>query len=211
MIKRFTPLVIAATVLTLAVGCKGKDSVANDPKAVLTSFFEKMAKKDIDGAAKLVTKDSKGTMEMMKKAMSAAEQMKELKTSEKDPTEEFANMEFGESKIDGDNATVSVHNKKKDETIDFPLKKEGGSWKVDFSMGTLMKMGMNQAGKNKDLMNDFNNSMDSTGLSDKMHDLMNSDSLKMGLEKMDSVIKNIDPEKLKKLEDALKSLEKMKE
>ena len=142
MIKKLNTLLIAATVLTLAVGCKGKDSVANDPKTVLISFFERMSKKDFDGAAKLATKDSKSTMDMMKKAMDAAEKMGGLsdKTKKDDPSEEFKKMQVGDAKIDGDNATVSVTNPSKDNNVvNFPLKKEGGSWKVDFSMATLMK------------------------------------------------------------------------
>jgi Domain of unknown function (DUF4878) len=210
MIKKLIPLVIAATVLTLAVGCKGKDSVGNDPKVVLTTFFERMSKKDIDGAAKLVTKNSKSTMELMKKAMTAAEELKGAKTEEKDPAEDFKSMQFGDAKIDGDNATVSVHNSKKEETIDFPLKKEGGAWKVDFSMGTLMKMGMNKAGKNNDFMNDDNSLKDTTGLSEKMEHFMNGDSLKKGLEQFDSIMKNMDPEKLQKMKEALKTLEQPK-
>jgi hypothetical protein len=57
-------------------------------------------------------------------------------------------MTFGDAKIDGDKATVSVTNPAKGkEPFEFPLVKEGGEWKVDFSMSTLMKMGMNQAGQ----------------------------------------------------------------
>jgi hypothetical protein len=211
MKKKLTPLFIAAAFLTCIAGCKGKDKVANDPKIVLTSFFERMSKKDIDGAAKLATKDSKGTMEMMKKAMSAAEEMKGVKTSEKDPVEDFKSMEFGDAKIDGDNATVSVKNNKKNETIDFPLKKEDGDWKVDFTMGTLMKMGMSQAGKSGGLMDGDNSGTDTTGMNGNMNNFMNGDSLKKGLEQLDSALKNLDPEKMKEMKDALKNLEKPKD
>ena len=55
----------------ILVSCKGKD-VVNDPKAVLAAFFERMAKKDIDGATKLATKESESTMQMMKKGMEMA-------------------------------------------------------------------------------------------------------------------------------------------
>lgn len=204
-----TTLFLAAAAFSFLPGCKGKDSVANDPKTVLIAFFEKMSKKDIEGAAKLTTKESQGTMEMMKKAMTMGEEMKDKmggKESEKDPAEDFKNMKFGEAKIDGDNATVPVTNPSKDDkTIDFPLKKEGGDWKVDFSMATLMKMGMNQAGKEG--MDDMNMS-DTTGASENMENLMNGDTLKRSLEIADSVLKNIDPEKMK---EAMKSLEKLKE
>lgn len=163
--------------LALLAGCKGKDkTIANDPKAVVTAFFERMSKKDMDGAAKLATKESKATLDMMKKAIEAAEKMGVKDTSSKDdPAAEFKNMEIGEVKIDGDNATVAVTNHAKgNETNQFPLKKENGEWKVDFSMGTLMKMGMDEAGKKK---NEDNTGADSSGVDKIFKDLMNNDTL----------------------------------
>lgn len=209
MKKTLTTLLIAAFAIILAVGCKGKDKTANDPKAVLIAFFEKMAKKDIDGAAKYATKESKGTMEMMKKAMTAAEGMKSEKKDEKDPAEDFKDMEFGDVKIDGDKATVSVKNSKKNETNEIPLKKEDGDWKVDFSMATLMKMGMEKAGKNKGFMDENNNDDDTTGVSDRMKNFMN-DSLTKGMEDLQNELKKLDPEKINEMKDALKNLENLK-
>jgi hypothetical protein len=164
-------------ILVLLMGCKGKDkTVTNDPKAVVTAFFERLSKKDMDGAAKLATKDSKGTLDMMKKAIEAAEKMGIKDTASKDdPSEDFKNMVIGDVKIDGDNATVAVTNRAKgNETNQFPLKKEDGEWKVDFSMGTLMKMGMDEAGKMK---NENHNGGDSSGVNDAIKDMMNADSL----------------------------------
>jgi hypothetical protein len=207
MKKKLTTLFIAAAVITMAVGCKGKGSVSNDPKAVLIAFFEKLAKKDIDGAAKYATKESKGILEIMKKGMTAAEGMKDDKTVEKDPTESFKDMEFGNVKIDGDKATVSVKNNKKNESTDIPLKKEDGDWKVDFSMGTLMKMGMDKVGKKDRFMNENNTDGDTTGVSDRMKKFMNGDSLQKAMEEIQKKLKDIDPEKMK---DALKSLENLK-
>ena len=124
----------------------------------------------------------------------------EIKDKEKeDPTEEFKNMEVGEAKISGDNATVAVKNKKKDEEVEFPLKKEDGAWKVDFSMATLMKMGMNQKNKHSEMNNDEN--MNGMGEVD-------SASLQKGLEVLDSSLKKVDP---KKLEETMKALEKLKQ
>ena len=170
---------VAVTALIIT-GCKGKDGVADNPKAVLVAFFERMAKKDLEGAAKLATKDSKSTMDMMKKAMDMAEKMKGTEKTEEDPAEDFKNMVVGDAKIDGSNATVSVTNKKKNETVDFPLKKEDGSWKVDFSMGTLMKMGMDKAKEDGTEINPED--------IDKMKDF-NMDSLKKGFETIDSALK----------------------
>jgi Domain of unknown function (DUF4878) len=199
--------VITGAIMLLVAGCKGKDKqVENDPKAVVIAFFEKMAKKDLDGAAKLATKESKGTIDMMKKAIDAAEKMGMKDSKEKDdPSEDFKNMVIGEAKIDGDNATVAVSNKAKDDgTKEFPLKKEDGVWKVDFSMATLMKMGMDKGGKTD---TDANYS-DTTGGMDNLKNLMNSDTLKKALQGLDTLMKEIDPEKMK---EAMKELEKLKQ
>ena len=75
MKKITNSLLIAGAIVMLTAGCKGKDKVVNDPKAVVVAFFERMAKKDFDGAAALATKDSKATLDMMKKAIDAAEKM----------------------------------------------------------------------------------------------------------------------------------------
>jgi hypothetical protein len=200
----------ASAMLLLVAGCKGKDKqVENDPKVVVAAFFERMSKKDLDGAAKLATKESKGTLDMMKKAIDAAEKMGMKDTKSKDdPSEDFKNLIIGEVKIDGDNAIVAVTNKAKDDGVkNFPMKKEGGEWKVDFSMTTLMKMGMNQAGKTGKDDNSMNDS-DTTGVYDRMKDFMNTDSLKKGLQGLDSLIKEIDPEKMK---EAMKELDKLKQ
>ncbi|MCX6316661.1 MAG: DUF4878 domain-containing protein [Bacteroidetes bacterium] len=187
---------MAAVAISLFTGCKGKDSVANDPKAVVIAFFEKMSKKDIDGASKLATKSSQSTMEMMKKVMTMGEEMKDKmggKEKEKDPAEDFKNMKFGETKIDGDNATVTITNPSKDnKTFEFPLKKEDGSWKVDFSMGTLMKMGMKDGGMNG---SDDINMPDTTGASEKLDNLLNNDTLKESLNKMKEELEKLNPEK----------------
>lgn len=178
----------------LMTGCKGKDKAAGgDPKTVLTAFFEKMAKKDIDGAAALCTKDSKSTMDLMKKGIEAAEKMKG-KESESKEEDDFKDMLVGDAKIDGDNATVSVTNTKKKETVEFPLKKEGGDWKVDFTMTTLMKMGMDaKKDKGDDLFKDEDGS--DTTLND-LKDMFNTDTLKEKMEEMNN--------ELNKLKDVLK-------
>ncbi len=42
-----TIFAVAVTALVIT-GCKGKDGVADNPKAVLVAFFERMAKKDLE-------------------------------------------------------------------------------------------------------------------------------------------------------------------
>ncbi len=196
--KKLNILLLAAAVLTVSImGCKGK---GGDPKAVLMAFFERMSKKDLEGAAKLATKDSKSTLDLMKKGMDMAEKFKDDKTKE-DPAEEFNNMVIGDAKISGDNATVSVTNKKKNETFDFPLKKEDGGWKVDFSMATLAKMGMDKAQKE-------GNTNTGEGTTDGATDF-NMDSLQKGLKTIDSAIKSIKPEDMEKMKKAMEELKKV--
>jgi len=60
---------------------------------------------------------------------------------------------------------------------------------------------MDQAGK-------MDGSDTTTGGMDKIKDLMNSDSLKKGLQVLDSLMKEIDPEKMK---EAMKELDKLKQ
>jgi hypothetical protein len=178
---------MAGFIALLITGCKGKDKAAGgDPKTVLTAFFEKMAKKDIDGAAKLCTKDSKGTMDLMKKGVEAAEKMKG-KEGEVKEEDDFKDMLVGDAKIDGDNATVSVTNTKKKETVEFPLKKEDGAWKVDFTMSTLMKMGMDAK---KDNGEDLFKEEDITDTTlNELKDL--GDTLKQKLDEMKNELKDV--------------------
>jgi hypothetical protein len=201
MKKIFSFLLLAISMGIISTGCGGGSMSNASPKEVLVAFFEKLSKKDIDGATKLATKDSKSTMEMMKKGLEMADKMKDqIKDAKEDPTEEFKNMEVGDAKINGDVATVAVRNKKKDQEVEFPLKKEDGAWKVDFSMTTLMKMGMDEKNKRAGEM----------GNNDPMSGMegMDSASIQKGLEVMDSALKTVDP---KKLEETMKALEKLKQ
>jgi len=125
-------LLLAAFVVTAAfmTSC---NSGSSDPKAVLVSFFEAMGKKDIAGARKLATADSKTMLDMMEKGMS---ENKEGKNDEYDKDK----MEFGDAKIEGDKATVPVKEKSTGEVTNFTLKKESGAWKVAFDKESIMNM-----------------------------------------------------------------------
>lgn len=197
--KKMNFLLVAISFMAIMfIGCSGS---SGDPKSVLVAFFDKMSKKDLDGAAKLATKESKPTMDLMKKAIEMGEKFKDASKKEEDPAAEFNNMVIGDAKIDGDNATVSVTNKKKNETFDFPLKKQDGSWKVDFSMATLTKMGMDKASKdgemNQQQMDEMKN--------------FNMDSLSQGLKTLDSALKSIKPEDLEKMKNMGEEMKKQME
>jgi hypothetical protein len=192
-IIKLLPLLTAFVMIT--TGCGNKGAHSSDPKEVLKEFMLRLSKKDIDGAAKLATKDSKSTMDMMKKGMEMGEKMKD-KTDEPDPTEEFKDVEIGEAKITGETALVPFKSKKKNQEMDFPLKKEDGDWKVDFSMATLMKMGADAKKGGLD------------GMDESGEDVTNPEDLKKSLEMADSMMKNMDPQQMEELK---KIMEKAKD
>lgn len=199
MKKLLTVFAVSGILFSFILGsCKGKD-VVNDPKAVLAAFFERMAKKDIDGATKLATKESESTMQMMKKGMEMAKKMKDQLPESKDDTEKFEGATFGDAKIDGDNATVPVKLKDGSAEVAYALKKEGGSWKVDFSMASLMKMGLKE-GQNENSGSENGTTPNANGDEhmnlDSLSKLLNSDSLKDAMKKATEAL-----DELKKLKD----------
>jgi hypothetical protein len=183
--KKLLIAVLAISTIYIT-SCK---SGGGDPKAVLTSFFDAMAKKDIAAARKLATADSKAMFDLMEEGMKMKDNTVEDKT-----TEQFdkSKMEIGEAKIDGDKATVAVKEIKSGESVNFILKKEGGDWKVAMDMASMMSMGaekMKEEGMSDEEMNKMQGEME------KFKN-MSADSLKMMLEKgkdaIDSLKKALD-------------------
>lgn len=121
---------IAAFTLFFA-GCGGS---GGDPKATLSAFFDALSKKDIAGARKLATTDSKQMLDMMETGLKMDKGNAETDKYDK------SRMEIGEPKIDGDRATVAVKDKKEGESVNFTLKKESGAWKVAFDKASIMQM-----------------------------------------------------------------------
>ncbi len=168
---------LAAVFAFSALYMSSCNSTGGDPKAVLTSFFDAMAKKDIAAARKLATADSKSMFDLMEMGMKMKDTMNDQGMDQFDK----GKMEIGEAKIDGDKATVNVKEIKSGEAVNFILKKESGAWKVAMDINTMMSMGadkMNEKGmhweeddgeKLKDQMDKFKN--------------MPADSLKMMMEK----------------------------
>lgn len=175
---------LLAIVLLSSLSFIGCNSGGGDPKAVLTQFMEALSKKDIAGARKLATKDSKSMIDMMEMGMNMGKDKKEADKFDK------ANMEFGDAKIEGDKATIAVKEKTTGETLNYILKKEDGAWKVAFDKASMMSMGMEK-------MNEKGmNPADSIGKAmDELKD-MDMDSLKEGMQKgmemLDSVKKAAD-------------------
>jgi Domain of unknown function (DUF4878) len=169
--KRSLVVLLAFSALYIS-SCK---TGGGDPKAVLNSFFEAMAKKDIAEARKLATADSKSMFDLMEMGLKMKDSMNDQPMDQFDKNK----MEMGEAKIDGDKATVNVKEKKSGESVNFILKKEGGAWKVAMDMSTLMSMGaekMNEKGMDGEDMEQMKEQME------KFKN-MNPDSLKMIMEK----------------------------
>jgi hypothetical protein len=192
-------LAVAVTTSLLFVSCN--TGGGGDPKAVLTAFFEALSKKDIAGAKKLATKDSEAMFSMLEMGMSMNKDNKDMDKFDK------SRMEFGETKIDGDRATVAVKDKQSGEGTNFILKKESGDWKVAFDKATMMQMGaekMKEKSMNSTDMIDTANA----GL-DKLNN-MNTDSLadkmKEGLEKLKE-FQQKNPDAAKKMEEAIKKMQ----
>lgn len=168
-------IILAVAVMSTAFlfSCK---SGGSDPKAVLSSFFEALSKKDIAGARKLATEDSKSMLDMVEMGMKMSTDTKETEKYDKN------NMEFGEVKIEGDKATVPVKEKKSGETLNYSLKKVNGEWKVAFDKSSVMSMGMEKLNeKGVDAGAEVNKAMDELKN-------VNADSLKAGLEEANKML-----------------------
>ncbi|MGE9312106.1 hypothetical protein ACLOAU_10680 [Niabella sp. CJ426] len=175
----------------LLISCSSVTS--NDPNAVLEEFFQHLAKKDIDGATKYVTSDSKPTMQMMKKGLDMAEKMKDS-LPQSDPMKDFQDVVIEPARVMGDSAFIVVKSKSQQRPdAEFKLLKQSDGWKVDFTMSTLMRMGMKSVQSQGDEIRDSIN--------------VNSEEIQKGMKMADSVLKNIDP---KTLEDIQKKLENLK-
>ncbi|MEO8406630.1 MAG: hypothetical protein ABI480_18605 [Chitinophagaceae bacterium] len=184
-------------ILFIVVSGCNNNAVSNaSPKEVLVAFFDKLVKKDFDGAAALATSDSKPIIEMIKMQMAMREDNPDAKKM--DMSEEFKNIQIGEAVINGDAATVPIKINKGDGiNLDFPVKKENGSWKVDFTQNSLMNMGMKE---HNHMMH--NEKMDSA--------IRHLDPAKLE-EARDSIMKHMDPEKLKEFKKAVEAMKQQQQ
>lgn len=133
--KKIIAAVLVCTLTLFVFSCK--NAGGGDPKLVLSEFFDALAKKDLSKARTLATAESKQMLDLMEMGLKA-EKNEDLAKYDR------SKMEFGESKIDGDKATVAVKELSSGETVNYPLKKEGGAWKVAFDKSSLMTIGMDK-------------------------------------------------------------------
>ena len=133
--KKIFTLLSLVMLSVLMPSCTGS-AISGNPNDTLQTFFELLSKKDVEGAGKYATADSKSLLSLLATAFkldSGAEKTKQF---------DKKNMELGKAVINGDLATVPVKDIASGESVDFTLKKEDGAWKVAFDMGTLMQIGM---------------------------------------------------------------------
>lgn len=135
MKKLLLSLTLISIIIIIIPSCTGSSNSGN-PKNTLLTFFELLSKKDIEGARKYATADSKSLLNLMETALKLENGA--AKTNQFDKSK----MEIGNATINGDVATVPVKEIGSGESVDFTLKKEEGAWKVAFDMGTLMQIGM---------------------------------------------------------------------
>ena len=111
----------------------------NDPKEVLSQFFDALHKKDIAKAKSLATESSQQMLDLMASDLTN-DKNKESNKYAKD------NLFLKDAVIDGEKASVDVVDKSENNgTITFLLKKEKGNWKVAFDKETIIGMGMKAA------------------------------------------------------------------
>ncbi len=130
--KKYT-LILMSLITVMLFSCKKNDG---DPKAVLSQFFDAMAKKDITKAKSLATEESKSLLDLMEVGLKMDTSSNEINKYDQ------SRMEFGEPVIVDDKATISVKEKNSGESLSFSLKKVKGSWKVAFDKASMINMGM---------------------------------------------------------------------
>jgi hypothetical protein len=183
--KKLT-LTLTAAVMLLVIGCKSGGS-GNDPKATLHAFLTALSKKDLKEARKHATKESESMLNLMEMGMNMADKSQKNETEDELKKMDPNNMVFGEPKIEGDKATVTITNKLENEPANFILKKEEGNWKVAFDKASMAEMAGEKM-KEENAGEDIN--MDS--LTNELKNL-NTDSLKAamqeGMKALDSLKK----------------------
>lgn len=125
MKKKITAILCVIAVLSFLAACGS----ANDPETVAKAFMNAIKDGDFEKAAGYATKESSKTLLML--SAFGEEEMGEQ-------TGELEELDFKitGSKIDGDNATVTIESEGQASTL--ILAKEDGNWKVAFDKEGMM-------------------------------------------------------------------------
>jgi hypothetical protein len=192
----------------ITTSCGGGDMSSASPKEVLITFFERLSKKDIAGARQLATKESETVLNTMETAF---EKFKDMAEKQEDMAEDFKHVEFGEAKITGDVAMVPVKDTKKNEEFEMPLKKEDGSWKVDFSPASILRMAREKGDGNEDLENMDPATMErNMRMADSAMKNLDPETMKKAMEMADSALKNMTPEQREQMKDLMEQFKEKK-
>ncbi len=127
-------IILIVIVAIIFVGCKNNDKIES-PNKVFASFTEALSKKDLAKARELCTNESKTVLDFLEKKSG------NMKVSSMDKFD-TSKVSFGEAVINGDEAKMPIKDKESGVTVDFPMKKEDGVWKVAFDMKSLFDMSM---------------------------------------------------------------------
>ncbi len=186
--KQILTIVAVATVI-MCTSCKSGGG-SSSPIGALKSMEADTKKGDFKAIMKqLCAADAKAMEGMMGMMEGVAKMMgKTLDDMMKEAIKEdkklnFSDVEFKDEKINGDNATVTIVNKKDGTTENVELKKENGTWKMCPGIANEMKKGMNA----------LNDPTDTTGTG-------NNVDMKKAMEKLN------DPETQKKMQEAMKNI-----
>lgn len=154
-------LFAAATIIFLSA-CSTKN-----PKDVLSDFFDAAKQKDFSKAKELVTQDSKMFVSMAETRSGSNAGIWAMDKFDK------SKMELGEPVVNGDSCTISTKIKEDSTvtTMNFPLRKESGEWKVDLKnmMSANMNLIENAIKDFKDQLGGFSTITDAKGLADSLN------------------------------------------
>ncbi len=151
------------------------------PNEVFNLFVDAIAKNDIATARQYATAESNLALTLM---------LGSIKKSKKSNISFFdkGKYEFGNAVIKEDEAKIPIKEKGSTVSVDIPMKKEMGHWKVAFDAKSLGNMIMGNLGINSILDDNSNDSM-----KDKLK-TMDIDSATRFLDKMKKDLESISPE-----------------
>jgi hypothetical protein len=127
--------------LLIAVLLSCKNDNNDDPKTVLSHFFNALAKQDTATARRLTTADGQFMLDYLNKVIASDRGIEFTGKLDKDK------IEYGEARIENDIATVPVKETITGSTMNYTLRKENGSWKVNFDVSSIISQGFEQMQK----------------------------------------------------------------
>ncbi|MDE3213734.1 MAG: hypothetical protein KGM98_10910 [Bacteroidota bacterium] len=131
--KKVLSLVLVGWLTGLSA-CLSPQTNQNDPKAVLSSFFDDIASKNFEKAGKLTTRDSEG---MLRLAQAVMEHTPDSLQQECFSTK---NLFLGDPVIHLPYATIAVKSPYQADSVYFSLHKNENRWEVSLNISTLYQL-----------------------------------------------------------------------